>query len=294
MEKQFQAYHNDSIQKAKYISIMEQAVNEERLISGEYWCEDNHRGCLVGQIGHDGRHSQFSDDLQTPIWFAYLVDSIFEGLSDGKRQVFAMNLIKTIPVGFSHWQSWHHKFCVFILEDVCCNTDNPIIMQAVSDIIILHKKQEQDKHAWFTAWSAGSAAESAAESAAWSARSAAWSAGSAGSAESTARSARSAAESAAESAARSAAESAAESAAWSAGSAAESAAGSAESTARSAAESAAWSARSAAWSAGSAESAAWSAGSAESAAWSAGSAAWSAAYKKMGKKTLSLFKDKYT
>ena len=197
---------------------MEAAYRNKKLVSGKYWCESDSTGCLVGQIAHedDMPHKKFSDDMQMPLWFPHLLDSVFEGLPDGTRQKFAVDVIRAIPVGFSNWQSFYHRISIFNIEKICKNADHPIVRQAIADIVVLHKNEEKDDRKW-----------SAARLAAWSARSAAESAWSA-------RSARSAAESA-----------------WSARSAAESAW-----SARSAAESAAWSAESATWSAAeSAESA---------------------------------------
>ena len=192
------AFHGDPLQKAKFVDIITLAKKEKRLVAGDYWCESNHLGCLVGQIGHDATHTKFAEDMQTPLWFPYLLDSVFENLPEGKRQQFAVNVIKSIPVGFADWQSYYHRFCVFLLEKICKNTDHPDVRQVIADIIMLHKNEEQDEQKW-----------SATESAAWSAT------------ESAARSAaRSATESAAWSATESAAWSATESAAWSARSAA--------------------------------------------------------------------------
>ena len=204
------AFHNDPVQKEKFVSIMQKAYDEKRLESGKYWCKSDCTGCLVGQIAQteDSPHKTFAKDFNCPEWIPKLFDNVFEGLPDGKREQFAINVVNAIPVGFDNWQSWYHRFCIFLLEDVCQNTDNPTVIQVIVDIISLHKSEETDEGKWSTAcvaawsaaWSASSAARSAAwsaSSAAWSARSAAWYARSAESAESAARSAESAARSAA-------------------------------------------------------------------------------------------------
>ena len=208
----------------KYITRLQQHYDADEIIHGTYW--ENGKGCAVGCVLHSSNHKQAENELGIPEWIMHLMDTIFEGMPNKNSKEFPLKLFRSIPRGFDNWQHIYHQLCVFMLEKVCKNIDNKIVVKAICDIITLHKTESKDRSAW-----------SAARSAAWSAaRSAAWSA-----AESTAWSA-------ARSTARSTAESAAESAAWSA------ARSTAESTAESAAESAAWSAaRSAAW------SAAWSA-----------------------------------
>ena len=219
-QQTLQAFHNDPLQKEKYVSIIQKAYDENKLQSGKYWCESDCTGCLVGQITKDveGKHDRFAKDLNTPEWISYLFDTVFEGLPAGKREQWALDVIKVIPVGFSNWQSLYHKLCIFNLEEICKNTDHPIVKQAIADIISLHKLEETYKQIWYAAeYAAESAAWSAARSAGSSARSAAWSA--ARSAGSSARSVTKHIWSATESAARSAgssARSAATSAAWSA------------------------------------------------------------------------------
>jgi len=252
---ELQAFLNSDTIKTKFITRLQKHHKLDQIIKGQYW--ENGKGCAIGCTIHSNNHNCYEIELGIPEWVARLEDTLFEGMPNDKAKEFPLKLLQSIPIGFDNWQHVYHQLCIFMLEKICKNTDNEIVVKAICDIITLHKSESKDESAW-------SAADSAAGSAARSAGSAADSAGSAGSAADSAAgsAARSAARSAAwsaGSAADSAAGSAARSAAWSAGSAARSAAGSAaDSAAGSAARSAAWSAaRSAAWSA--ARSAAWSA-----------------------------------
>ena len=148
---------------------MQKAYDEKRIVSGKYWCESDQKGCLVGSLAltEDSPHAKFSEEMNVPIWFPYLLDDVFEGLPDGKRQRFAVEVVNAIPIGFSNWQSFYHKLCLFNLEKICKNIDHPIVKQEIADIIILHRNEEKDEVKW-------SAARSAAESA-WSAAESAWS-----------------------------------------------------------------------------------------------------------------------
>ena len=195
------AFHDDPEIQKKYIGRLEKHYKLDEIVKGQYW-EDG-KGCAVGCTVHSNSHNCYELELGVPEWVARLEDTLFEGMPNEKAKEFPLKLLKAIPIGFENWQHIYHQLCAFVLEDICKNTDNKLVHDAICNIITLHKTESKDESAW-----------SAARSAAWSARSAAWSARSA---------AWSAARSAAWSAARSA-ESAARSAAWSAARSAESAA----------------------------------------------------------------------
>jgi len=207
-----EAFLNDKKIQRKFIRRLEEHSKLDEIIKGQYW-EDG-KGCAVGCTIHSDTHNCYEIELGIPEWVARLEDSLFEGMPNEQAKEFPLKLLKAVPLGFSNWQHIYHQLCIFMLEDICKNTDNKLVQKAVCDIITLHKTESKDVSAWSAA---ESAAWSAAESAAWSAaESAAWSA-----AESAARSAARSAESAAWSAARSARS--ARSAAWSAAESARSA-----------------------------------------------------------------------
>jgi len=212
------AFHDDKKIQEKYLLRLEEHYKLDEIIKGQYW-EDG-KGCAVGCLLHSDNHSRFPIELGWPEWLGRLIDTLFEGVPNDKSKEFPLKLYRSIPLGFDNWQHIYHQLCVFMLEKICKNTDNEIVVKAICDVITLHKTESKDESAWSATRSAARSAESAAwsadESAARSAaRSAAWSAD-----ESAARSAESAARSAARSAAwsadESADESAARSAAWSA------------------------------------------------------------------------------
>ena len=186
----------------KCITRLQEHYDADEIIHGTYW--ENGKGCAVGCVLHSSNHRQAEDELGIPEWFMHLMDILFEGMPNKHSKEFPLKLFSSIPIGMDNWQHIFHQLCVFMLEKICKNIDNKIVVKAICDVITLHKTESKDEYAWSAAESAAwSAAESAAESAAWSAaESAARSA--ARSAESAARSAESAAMYAARSVARSA------------------------------------------------------------------------------------------
>jgi len=227
-----QTFHNDKLQKKKYLSLYSQAKKEGRLIRGSYFYKDTKQGCFVGLAVQSSDHQRFSNESQIPEWLIRLGETLFENLPTKTYLGYPEALIQAIPVG-KDIEIVKHQIAEFCLTKICKNTDHPTIQTAMKTIISLHQRCTEkgissvSEDDWSAAESAArsaaesaelsarSAAESAARSVAWSAESVAWSA------ESAAWSARSVAWSA-------------ESAAWSAWSAARSAAESARS-ARSAA-----------------------------------------------------------
>jgi len=201
MTKQLQAYFNDKKVKAKYVKRIECHRKADEIIHGTYW--ENGKGCAIGCILEKptGCHKLFETELGLPEWLAHLVDYLFEAMGNGKAKEFPEQVLKSIKLGVN-LDLTYHKFCLFLLKEICEDTDNPIIKPSIDKIIELHTRILTYKKVSDEEWSeARSAAESAAESAAGSAESAARSAESAAwsaawSAESAAESAESAAESA--------------------------------------------------------------------------------------------------
>ena len=155
------AYHNKQSIKTKYVKRIHCHKIADELIHGTYW--ENGKGCAIGCILHSNCHNKFETELGLPEWLAYLVDYLFESLPNGQAKEFPEAVLKSIKVGIN-LDATYHKFCIFLLTEICKDTDNPIVKPAIDNIIKLHKnlKKVSDKE-----WSAAeSAARSAAESAA--------------------------------------------------------------------------------------------------------------------------------
>ena len=201
------AYHNNPTEKAAILRQLVQHAEADQIVKGIYWQDG--KGCAVGCTIRSGRHVEYEARFGIPEALARLEDRLFEGLPNGRAQVWPLEFMSAVAPGADLTRVvW--RFLHWLLTDV---TVNPGIHHALVRDAVAQCARIVEEHAL---------GHSVPESAA-SAESAARSAGSAASAESAA-SAGSAAKSAA-------------AAAWSAASAAESAW-----SARSAARSAAWSA----------------------------------------------------
>ena len=205
------------LNQLKYHQKLDAFVQGEWLRTKEGKIDGNgFKGCFYGCTMQTKSSPllKFSEKYSIDLWYVYLTEKIFEGLSELESKKFPYEAIEIIPVGidFNRVKSlFHYKLLGNQLQ--YCKRDEKAI-EALKKCMELFKIPFNE----ITESAAKSAAESAAESA-WSA----WSVWSVRSAWSAAESARSAAWSAAWSA-RSAARSAwsaAESAAWSARSAAE-------------------------------------------------------------------------
>ncbi len=155
------AFHNDVTVQQKYISRVEEHYKLDEIIKGQYW--ENGKGCAVGCTVHSDSHNCYEIELGIPTWVARLEDTLFEGMPNEKAKEFPLKLLKSIPLGFENWQHIYHQLCVFNLTKICKNTDNEIVVKAISDIIALHKTESTDESAWSaarSAWSERSAARS--------------------------------------------------------------------------------------------------------------------------------------
>lgn len=91
--------------------------------------------------------SDFEKMYGLPIWLAHLEEDINDNIGNNFGTDYPVNLIKTIPVGVNkeQFQSVYHKYCIHVLENVCKGTQDN---KAISNMILLHKKEEKDEQVW--------------------------------------------------------------------------------------------------------------------------------------------------
>ena len=105
-----QAYHNDAELKAKILAQMQAHIAADELIQGIGW--ENGRGCAIGCLFHEYNHELAPTYIGWPVNLSYLIDTIFERLSNGEAKQFIIDLIEAIPVGIdldtitNHWLLW--------------------------------------------------------------------------------------------------------------------------------------------------------------------------------------------
>jgi hypothetical protein len=184
------------------------------------------KGCTVWCALNAYDHELFPSVLGLPVWLAYLVDAIYEGLSVEKSRQFNLDWPKAIPVG-KDLSLVIHQFLEWLLidpvEGVCRFNDHP----SIKNVAALHRQIIDGEIVTEQEWAA--------------AKDAAWEA--AGTAAGAARTARAAARAAARTAREAAGEAARAAAREAAGAAAREAAGDAAGDAWEAAWEAAWDAQ---------------------------------------------------
>ena len=160
------AYFGKKTIKQKYLTRMITHRKADQLIHGTYW--ENNKGCAIGCITHSSCHSKFETELGLPIWLAHLVDWLFENMPNGKAMTFPERVLEAIPVG-APLELTYSKFCIFLLKEICKNTDHLLVKNAIDRIIELHTKILTFKKTnivttdeWSAAWSAARSARSAA------------------------------------------------------------------------------------------------------------------------------------
>ena len=152
-DQALRAYHGDPAVKAKYIARMRAHQEADELIRGTY-CWKGGKGGAIGCTVHSDNHVAYETELGMPEWFALLEDDIFVGMSKAASYRFPMDILSAIPVGFAAWDNLYHKFCAYILRDVCKfdRTTFPDVAAAVDAIVRLHEQMtESDEQAWSAA-----------------------------------------------------------------------------------------------------------------------------------------------
>ena len=171
-------FNNKQSVKDKYVKRMQQHAEADEVIQGTYWEEG--KGCFIGCLMEDTQPHDKVDAIGLDPRLTYLLDSIFEGLSNDEAKIFARDTIGKIPVGVDSYIIYC-KFMYWLMErNAKRSKDYPEVVKACRQVKKLYRKLIDGKQvadnewsaAESAAWSARSAARSAAESAAWSA---AWS-----------------------------------------------------------------------------------------------------------------------
>lgn len=220
--------------KAVYRDRLQQHRKGERLIQGVGY--GGGKGCAIGCTLESYDHEKFARVGLGPVWLAYLIDHIFEGLPKGEAEQFAddaITALAALPAGLD-LDPIQHRLTVKRMDRLLAGLEGNPAEECRKALLMVRDwalDGGKDERARIAAESEARRVVESAKSATWHAESvesaesarsvmcAAESAvcGAADSARSTARSAvYSAAESAARNAARSTANNAARSAAWNA------------------------------------------------------------------------------
>jgi hypothetical protein len=104
------SYHNDPAIKTFHVAQAKHHLAADMLVAGIYGdhVDGTFYGCSIGCMAHDidpnaryrsDEHKTVADHAGWPLWLVHLNDAIFEGLPDGARNTFHVQLREAIPVG---------------------------------------------------------------------------------------------------------------------------------------------------------------------------------------------------
>ena len=175
--------------------VLEQLAEHARLdqiVQGRYWERSGpsslFRGCAVGCLTHDpdGGHFMFPELFGLPVWFALLIDSVFEGLAVEDARLWPMRVMSAVPEGVVVDDSVRDLLAVrrlrelvLPLQDFWSEEVRGLVVEAVDGVVLALETGEGLSAARSAAWAAESATESAQSAESSAARSAAWAAESA-------------------------------------------------------------------------------------------------------------------
>ena len=88
--KQLQAFNNSQKVKDELIIQLENHYKADEIIKGTYW--ENGKGCAIGCIIHSNIHKDL-EKIGIPQWLAYLIDYLFENLSNKQAKEFPIKFL---------------------------------------------------------------------------------------------------------------------------------------------------------------------------------------------------------
>lgn len=102
------AFNGDPELKAELLKGLRTARENDKLIKGIYWNEENQCGCLIGQLCEllncndllwPRRYAALKEKLALPIGIFDLADDLFERLPDEESQLWPEEFLRAIPIG---------------------------------------------------------------------------------------------------------------------------------------------------------------------------------------------------
>lgn len=161
------AFHNNQQLQEKFFVRVKNHYDADEIIKGVYW--EKGKGCAIGCMVHSSNHIDLERIFGIPEWLSLLIDRLFEKMENKYSKEFVMDFTKVVTrhsfLGFDNWQHIYHQICLYILEKICNNIDNPLVSLPISNVITLHRLEETNKEKWAAAYAAATAAEAAAKAA---------------------------------------------------------------------------------------------------------------------------------
>lgn len=130
------AFHGDKKIKAKYQRRLTQHHKMDQIIQGTGYNKELNRGCAVGCTLNKYDHKAYETELGVPQSLARLEDRIFENLQEEEAPDFAVNFLKSIPVG-ADLSPVGPLFVAWLMQDILDRPRKKELPTYVKDAILL-------------------------------------------------------------------------------------------------------------------------------------------------------------
>ena len=130
------AFHGDKKIKAKYEKRLVQHHKMDQIIQGTGYEKKRNRGCAVGCTLNNYNHKAYETELGVPQVLARIEDRIFENLPSEEAPDFAVNFLKSIPVG-ADLQFVAPSFVAWLMQDILDRPRKKELPTYVKDAILL-------------------------------------------------------------------------------------------------------------------------------------------------------------
>ena len=126
--------------KTKWISVMQQHQDADRIIQGDWLDRDGnnevHKGCFFGCAMQTSSDTLIKaiEVMNLPGWLVYLAEKIFEGLPRELASTFPVDLLSVIPVDVDI-ESIRHKLAIKRLEGLIKESCGEQVNSAINLVI---------------------------------------------------------------------------------------------------------------------------------------------------------------
>jgi hypothetical protein len=130
------AYGYPGLSKSDFLAELALHAEQDRIVQGIYWNDDDGRGCAVGCSLHSASvrlgiemafnsHANYETYLGIPQILARIEDRIFEGLRPEEARKWPQRFAAAIPAGADLSNVWN-RFALWLLREIapfCAKTD---------------------------------------------------------------------------------------------------------------------------------------------------------------------------
>ena len=172
MKDEVETYQG-TMSKEETLDQLSEHARLDQIVQGRYWKHDEDggggpygllRGCAVGCLTHDrdGGHHKFPELFGLPVWFALLIDWIFEGLTVEEARLWPMRVMSAVPEGVTVDNSVKDRLAVrrlrelvLPLQDYWPEEVRDLVVEAIDGVVLALETGEGRDEARLSAREAG-------------------------------------------------------------------------------------------------------------------------------------------